>query len=69
MSDEDKMVAVPESLIEDIHYHLHRYDTEKSKASAGHHLSELFNRVSDLTSWHSGFDVDTGTMPWEREDE
>lgn len=65
----DTMVEVPEDLIEDIQYHLHMYDNAKSKANAGHHLMELFNRVGDLSSYHSGYDERTGTLPWERAEE
>ena len=64
----DKMVEIPEGLIEDIHYHLSRYDDTKSRANAGHHLIELFNKVGDLTTWHSGYDSESGTLPWQRED-
>lgn len=64
----DNTAWVPEELIEDIHYHLNRYNESKTRSGAGHHLIELFNKVNDLTTWHSGFDVETGTMPWQRED-
>ena len=64
----DVMVEVPAELIEDIKYHLNRFDESKSRANAGHHLIELFNKVGDLTSWHPGYDADTGTLPYERED-
>ena len=64
----DKTVEIPETLIEDIQYHLHCYDTSSSRANAGHHLSELFNKVNDLSTWHSGYDERTGTLPWQRED-
>lgn len=63
------MVNVPEELIEDIQYHLQMYNTTNSKANAGYHLIELFNRVGDLSSYHSGYDINTGTLPWERENE
>lgn len=65
----EKMVEIPEELIEDIHYHLNRYDSTDSRVNAGYHLSELFNKVGDLTSWHSGYDINSGTMPWERQDD
>ncbi len=65
----DKMVEVPEILIEDVQYHLHLYNTTQDKANAGHHLIELFNKVSDLSTYHSGYDDRTGTLPWEREDD
>lgn len=29
----------------------------------------LSSAVSDLKSWHPGYDVYSGTLPWEREDE
>src|SRR5690606_34465974 len=69
MVDNDKMVSVPETLIEDVQDHLHRYNRATDRANAGHHLIELFNKVGDLSTWHSGYDERTGTLPWEREDE
>lgn len=64
----DKMVEVPEDLIEDIQYHLYMYNKATDRANAGHHLIELFNKVGDLSTWHSGYDTNSGTLPWERED-
>jgi hypothetical protein len=60
---------VPETLIEDIHYHMTCYDNAKSLANAGYHLIELMNKVSDLTTYHSGYMYENGTMPWQRDDE
>lgn len=68
MANEEKMVSVPESLIEEIYYHLNCYDSSSYRSNAAYHLNELQNKVSDLSTWHSGYDVDTGTMPYERED-
>lgn len=63
----EDMVVIPETLIEDIAYHLSCYDNARSKTNSAHHLTELFNKVSDLKTWHKEYDVETGTMPWERE--
>lgn len=64
-----KMVEVPEELIEEIHYRLTCYDNSATRSNAGHHLNELFNDVSQLITWHSGYDYNSGTMPWQREDD
>lgn len=32
-------------------------------------LVELSNAISDLKSWLPEFDIETGTMPWDREEE
>jgi hypothetical protein len=61
-------VNVPVDLIEDIHYHLTRYDKATSRANAAYHLVELWNKVGDLTTWHPGHDVNSGTLPWQRDD-
>ena len=29
---------------------------------------DLSNAMSDLMSWHPGYDIETGTMPWERDE-
>lgn len=65
----DKEATVPESLIEDIHYHLTCYDNAKSRANAAYHLVELMNKVSDLSTYHSGYMYESGTLPWQREDQ
>lgn len=68
MTDEDKRAPVPETLIEDIDYRLQSYDKSASRSNAGHHLIELQNLVSQLKTWHSGYQYESGTLPWERED-
>lgn len=65
----DKTATIPEELIEEIQYRLFMYNRTTDKANEGHHLIELFNHVSDLSTYHSGYDDRTGTLPWEREDE
>lgn len=62
------MVEVPAELIADIKYHLTCYNTTKSRTNAGYHLTELFNKVHDLATWHPGYEYETGTLPYERED-
>ena len=69
MAVDEDMVKVPEVLIEDIHYHLTMYDNAKSRANAGYHLSELMDKVSQLITWHPGYMYESGTLPWQREDE
>lgn len=64
----DRSVEVPENLIEDIQYRLHMYNRATDKANEGHHLIELFNHVSDLSTYHGGYSDRNGTLPWERED-
>lgn len=62
----DKYVSVPENLIEDIHYHLTCFNRSSDKTNSAHHLIELHNKVGDLTTWHSGYEYEHDTMPWER---
>ena len=51
---------------------LYRYDqfvdatTELNRATR---LVDLNNAVDDLRSWHPGFDADTDTMPWDRNED
>lgn len=63
-----RMVEIPEDLIEDIQYRLRMYNSATDKTNEGHHLIELFNHVSDLSSYHGGYSNRSGTLPWERED-
>lgn len=32
-------------------------------------LVRLMDAMSDLRSWLPGFDIETGTMPWERDED
>lgn len=65
----EDMVAIPQDLIEDIHYHLSRYDSSTSRTNAGFHLTQLSDKISDLKTWHPTFDVNTGTIAYEREND
>lgn len=60
---------VPADLIESIDYFLTSFDKSRTHTNAGYNLIELFNAVSELKSWHPGYDIDTGTLPYEREEE
>lgn len=50
-------------------YRWQRFAHAKTPTEQAEWLVELSNAMSDLRSWLPGFDSDTGTMPWEREDE
>lgn len=41
----------------------------KSVGDAAEAIVRLSNSISDLKSWCVGYDVETGTLPYEREDE
>lgn len=65
----DKQVEIPESIIEDIQYRLHMYNRATDKTNEGHHLIELFNHVSDLASYHTGYNDKNGMLPWEYDED
>lgn len=64
----DDMVAIPHELIEDIDYHFTCWSKAGDKGNEAHHLIELFNKMSDLKSWHPTYESRTHTLSWERDD-
>jgi len=66
MNDEEKLVPI--SLIEDISWHFQCYCKSKDLRARADHLTKLSNDISDLQTYHPGYDYNSGTMPWERED-
>lgn len=55
--------------IEEVYYRFQCLTQPNSDlVNRAHHLVELQNAVSDLATFHPGYDVDTGTMQYERED-
>lgn len=68
--DEEMAVRVPVTVgaLEEVIYHFQMYVRDGgSLINRAHHLVELQNAVGDLSSYHPGYNVDNGTMPWERE--
>ena len=55
--------------LEEVQYHFQCYVTTKDELNKAYHLIELSNRMGDLSTYHPGYDLDTGTLPWEREDD
>lgn len=66
--DGDSLTVVPSALIENIGHHLDSFDVATSKITSAYHLMHLNDSVSDLKSFHPGYDSNTGTLPYERED-
>lgn len=50
-------------------YRWHLFRNAKTPYDQADALIGLSNAMSDLRSWLPGWDFETGTMPWEREDE
>lgn len=68
LSDTDKLTAIID-LIEDVVYEFDRYVGATFLTDQANHLNQLANHMSDLRTWHPGYDYETGTMPWERDEE
>lgn len=56
-------------LIEEIDYNFESYSSARDLVTQAHYLTKLRDNVSDLKTWHAGYDLRTGTLPWERSDE
>lgn len=54
--------------LENVVYLFDLYARAENLAAQAAYLVELSNAVDDLRSFHPGYDLDTGTMPWDRED-
>lgn len=54
---------------EEVEYQFHNFAHSKDELVRADALIKLSNAVFDLKTWLPGFDADTGTLPWEREDE
>lgn len=51
-------------------YWWNRLENAKTLPEQAEAITQLSNHVSDLKTWLPGYDLNSGTMPWERgEDE
>ena len=70
-----KNMTTPEPLsgslesLENVVYYFDLYAQAENVADQAGYLIELSNAVDDLRSFHPGYDLDSGTMPWEREED
>lgn len=66
---DDEDAAVPLDLIADIAYSWWQWQRATHPLERAQPLIDLSNRLSDLRSYHPRWDIETGTMPWEREED
>jgi len=57
-----------QEVIEEVHYRFRMYTGTADLVNRAHHVIELGNAVSDLSTYHVTYDGDTGTLQWERDD-
>lgn len=70
MSKNPTPISEIEDLIGDIDYHFQMYNAEGGFATTRvQHLIELGNCISQLKTWHSEYDYNSGTLGWERDDQ
>lgn len=55
--------------IAEVWYHMRQYDNATSRTNAAYHLTELYNKVGDLASWHLNYDEDSGEIKGVYEDD
>lgn len=55
-------------LVEDLSFEFACYVASANESLKAVHLSGIKECISDLKTWHPGFDLGTGTLPWEREE-
>lgn len=69
--DTPETEPIPGSLdaMEEAIYYFDLLSEANTLAKQAHAFSELSNAMDDLRSFHPGYDVRSGTMPWDREDE
>lgn len=54
--------------IEEVHWRFALLCGATNPLAQAHSLTNLADAVSDLATWHDSWDVDSGTLSWERED-
>lgn len=64
---EERLKYITEA-VETAVYRWRRYCRDASVLGQADNLLRLQNAMSDLTSWLPGYDYNTDTLPWERED-
>lgn len=64
---EERLAHMAEA-IEEVNYRYHLLATAKTLPDQGQAIIDLSNAVSDLSTWHPGYDPETSTLPWERQD-
>lgn len=57
--------AVAEA-IEEVDYRMHLLANAKTIMDMGEAMSQLYDAISQLNSWHPGYSYDGATLPWER---
>ncbi|UDL16342.1 hypothetical protein SEA_ZOOMAN_58 [Microbacterium phage Zooman] len=62
-------LADAEEAIEEVYYQFHRYTDATDLLAQASALVALQNAVSDLASYHAGYEIDSGTMPYERDED
>ena len=69
--DTPETETLPGSLdaLETVIYTFDRYVEAGTVGQQASYLVELINAMEDLRTFHPGYEVESGTMPWDREDE
>ncbi len=52
----------------DVDYWWHQFTHARDLLTQAGTLVELSNKMHDLRTWLPGYDYESGTLPWERED-
>lgn len=55
--------------IEEVYYQFNRLTSANDVLTQASALMDLNNAISDLVSWHPGYDINSGTLPYEREEQ
>lgn len=55
--------------LEEVVYRYEQFAEAASPSRAASALVALGDAISDLKSFHPGWDFETGTMPWDREED
>lgn len=55
--------------VEDVVYRYRLYRDAKTPLEQANRLTRLNDTIGDLTTWIKGYDYDTDTLPWERDEE
>ena len=67
-TDAERVEHMAECITE-VDYSFHLLSNARNLFDQAEALIRLNNSLSDLKTWHPGFDERNGTLPWERESE
>ena len=65
--DQERTARLMDAL-EEVHHQWQTYREATDPVTQAHRLTQVDAAISDLATYHPSYDLDTGTLGWERDD-